>query len=204
MSIDKIEFDPNQRELLRKWLRSTLHEDHSEEDYFTIADILKWSLSEGVIQKDEFDFEKYFDLAMNDSADHSAFISLSSLFKELGQEYVEKYSNRFKKLIMEYWEEMIDENISEDGVLDGYFYESEESEAYDSLHGYIVDNLSEYEIDFSEEDIDLICENCDVTQHIIDNVENASHEPDDFDSHSDRGYSTISEDAAIDDLFERT
>jgi hypothetical protein len=39
---------------------------------------------------------------------------------------------------------------------------------------------------------------------MLANIENASHEPDEFERHSDSGYSSISEDAAIDDLFERT
>jgi hypothetical protein len=72
------------------------------------------------------------------------------------------------------------------------------------LHDYVERNLSDYIVEFSDDDISLICENCDVTQHILNNIENAAREPDDYESSGDRGYSSIDEDAAIDDLFERT
>lgn len=99
---------------------------------------------------------------------------------------------------------MLDENISNDGVLNSYFHDEEEREALESLYEYVSINLSEYLVEFDDEDIESICENCDVWQHIEDNRENASYEDDYHESVRDSGYSSISEDAAIDDLFDRT
>jgi adenylate kinase family enzyme len=204
LSINKIEPNSKQRELLKKWLINIKYNDLYSDDYFTLADILTWSLTAGIISSDDYDFDQYLNFALNDSAEHNAFISLSALFERLGHRYFDRHSKKFKELIIEYWEEMIDHNISEDGVLDGYFYEEEEEAAFESLYDYVETNFSEYIIKFNKEDINSICEYCDVTQHIINNIDNAAHEPDDFDRYSDAGYSSISEDAAIDDLFERT
>lgn len=204
LSIKQVELPYKLQMKLNEWLKNINYDDIHEDDYYTLADILTWSLDEGIVNSDEFNFDDFFGVALNDATEHDGFVSLSKLLKRLGQDYIKRYSIQMKKMIIEYWEDMIDENISNDGVLSEYYYEEEETEANESLYNYVVTNLSEYIVEFEDEDIDSICEYCDVTQHIIHNIENASHEPDDYERHRDSGYSTISEDAAIDDLFDRS
>ena len=203
LSFDQIDFDPEFQKLLNKWLINLNYEDIEANYYYRLSDILTWSLRNDIIQTNEFDFDKYFDLSLNEALEHSGFVSFSNLFEELGIDFIKKYSHKFKKLIIEYWEETVDENISTDGILNEYYEEEEKGNALESLYQYVSDNLSEYVVDFEDEEIDSICEYCDVWQHIEDNRENASHEPDDYERGMDSGYSSISEDAAIDDLFER-
>jgi len=204
LSIDQIYFNPELQKLLNKWLISLNYEDIEADYYPELSEVLTWSLQNNIIDTNEIDFDKYFELSLNETLAHSGFVSFSNLFKELGTDFIKKYSNKFKKLIIEYWRDMLDENISSDGILNDYYDDEEESAARESLYQYVSYNLSEYVIEFDDEDIDSICEYCDVWQHIEDNRENASHEPDYYESARDSGYSSISEDTAIDDLFERT
>lgn len=204
LSIKQVELPYKLQKKLNEWLKNINYDDIHEDDYYTLADILTWSLDERIVNSDEFNFDDFFGVALNDATEHDGFVSLSKLLKRLGQDYIKRYSIQMKKMIIEYWKDMIDENISNDGVLSEYYYKEEETEANESLYDYVATNLSDYIVEFEDEDIDSICEYCDVTQHIINNIENASHEPDDYERHRDSGYSTISEDAAIDDLFDRS
>ena len=167
LSIKQVELNSGLRKRLRDWLLIINFDDFHEDDYYNLADILTWALANEIINPDIFDFDIFLKLAMNDATEHDGFISLSELFKRLGNDYIKKYSKKFKNLILEYWEEMIEDNISNDGILADYFYEAEQGEALESLYGYVEKNLSEYIIEFSDDNISSICENCDVTQHIL-------------------------------------
>jgi hypothetical protein len=204
LSIEQVDFNSELQKLLNKWLMNINYEDIDTDFYYKLAGLLIWSLRKRIINTNEFDFEKYFEVALNKTLEHDGFVELSKLFNELGNKYIEKYSQKFKKLILEYWEDMVDENISNDGVLSIYFDDEEEIEAFNALDEYVSANLSEYAVRFDDGEIESICENCNVWDHIEYNRENAAHEDDYYESVRDSGYSSISEDAAIDDLFDRT
>lgn len=72
------------------------------------------------------------------------------------------------------------------------------------LHDYVTDVLAEHAIEFENGDIEAICEFCDVWSHIESNRENAAIPDGHREFGTVRDYSVVSEDVAIDNLFERT
>ncbi|TKB25453.1 hypothetical protein FCL47_12975 [Desulfopila sp. IMCC35006] len=87
-------------------------------------------------------------------------------------------------------------------MLAEFFEDNEEMEIYQVYHEHALNRLSEYNIEFDDNEIEQISDCCDPNQIIESNRDRASH---DFYSEQNSGGrgASLSEDAAIDDLFDR-
>jgi len=190
--------------MLREWLRSIDFTELEPGIVAALAGLIVWSIRNEVLSSSDLEFKKFFESVLNDALEHDDYVALSILFDELGKEYVVEYSAKYKSLVVEYWQDMIDHDIWNKGVLDEYLYDEEENAANESLYQHVFDILSEYKVEFEKADIEAICEYCDVWQHIESNRENCAREDEQYERARDVGYSLLSEDAAIDDLFQKT
>jgi adenylate kinase family enzyme len=200
--IDLISF--NIKEMLHKWLRSINFSEIEPGFVYPLTNLLTWSLKNNVLTNNEFEFEEFFDLFLDEFLDHEDYLAFSKLIFELGSEYVAKYSDQIKAFIIEYWQDTINDEIDHSGALDGYLYDEEESAAKQSVYELVAEIFSDHPIVFDHADIESICAYCDIWQFIEKNRESEMWEDEDSGRSGDAGYSSLSEDSAIDDLFERT
>lgn len=161
-------------------------------------------LDSGLAKASELPLCAFINNLLTEELYHDDYVSISSVINWLDEACQDESKNVLREFVIKYWVEMIDEDIANEGTLNEYLYDEEMNEAEESLTAHVNKLLEEYPFPFEESEVEQICEGCDVWSHIESNRENAAMGDDHRSHRSIHDYSSISEDAAIDNLFERT
>jgi len=163
-------------------------------------------LNSGIAEANDLPLCAFVKSMLTEDLYHDDYVSISKVIYYL-DDICKKWSqSKLREFVINYWVEMIDEDIGNEDVLGEYHYDEEEDEAEKAVIKHINKLLGEYSITFNENDVSQIYRGCDVWSHIENNRENASM-PDDQDDHRSHGstdYTTVNEATAIDNLFQRT
>lgn len=167
-----------------------------------LTDLLRWGIRYNSITRNDSALISFISSILDDLLEHEDLLAICQLLQDLQIHLTEPLFQKTKKNIIEFWIDSIDEDIYQTDLLDGFYYDEEKDAIYQVYHDHVLNRLAEYNIDFDENEIELISDCCDPSQIIESNRERSSH--DYYDSErSGGGYSHLSEDAAIDDLFDR-
>lgn len=165
---------------------------------------IKWAIDQKIVSPSQLKLDDLLGSLLTNDLEHEDFISIDKLLVNLNDEYRAEYTPRLKQLVIDYWEDTIDQDIAYSGKLEEFLHDDDEDSANDVLCDHITGILGKYSIDFDDGVIETIREYCDIWSYIESNRENVAM-PDDHYEHGKRGgYSTASENVAIDNLFERT
>ncbi len=204
LSLKYISLNLTQTELIKHWFCSLgpNSSDIGETRIFFRA--LKKLLDTGGAKAQEIPLCHYVESMLTGDLYHDDYVSISKVISYLETECKGELQIRLRGFVIEYWKEMIDEEIVNDGALDDFLYDDEVDNAEEAVREYVENQLDECAITFDENDLERISESCDIWHHIEGNRESAAM-PDDHRSHGrSKDYSSLSEDAAIENLFERT
>ena len=204
LSIKKVNLDQEARERLRLWVVKLNLKETNLSKVGAFFESIKWMLENQIFSDSEIAMDDLFESILTNDLEHDDYVGIGLLLGMIDEEYREKYTPKFKRLVIEYWEDMIDQDIASSGKLDEFFYDEEVDEAENVLHDYVTDLLAEHVIEFEDSDVEAICEFCDVWNHIESNRENAAIPDEHREFGAVKDYSGVSEDVAIDNLFERT
>ena len=204
LTITNIHLNPAVTEKLKSWFVHLVFDLINPSDVGILFDSIKLAMNQKVVSQTDLKLDALFESLLTNDLDHDDYASIDKLLVNLADEYRDEYMPKLKRLIIDYWEDMIDQDIANSGKLDEFLYDEEEESAINVLSDHVTDLLSEFSIEFDDDDIDAICESCDVWSHIESNRENAAI-PDEHREHGRVGeYSSVSEDVAIENLFDRT
>jgi DNA polymerase III delta prime subunit len=141
---------------------------------------------------------------MIDYGDSALFASFTELLNITTFKVKDELLRQLKENIIAYWKDTIDEHIKDDGVLDGYFgTDYDGGDPDNEVTNYINDIFCEYELSFSEDELDSIFHSCSMDDHFERNREKASYEEYQYDHWEDNRHFTSHSNDPIDDLFER-
>jgi len=196
---------PNEiiKQYISKFVRDISINDINESNLYKFVTIVSRSSEAKIIKLIEFDFNPLFHKAMGMVLDHGDFVALGDLIYRLNEPYVENYERKIIDMAVEYWSEIIEDDVKGGGVLDDYYDESDDYSASGVVWDHVTDAISEYQIKFTDDDIESIVDCCNVSSIIEDNRSNARWSEDESEY---RGHSSISVDnqySEIDDLFAR-
>ncbi len=204
LTITNVNLEHTALEQLESWLVQLNVNLINPSEVGILFDSIKWAIDHKVVSQNQLKLDDLFGSLLTNNLEHDDYVSIDKFLVTLNDEYREAYMPRLKRLVIDYWEDMIDQDIANSGKLEEFLYDDEEDSANDVLSDHVADILGEFSIDFDGGDIEAICEFCDVWSYIESNRENAAM-PDEHREHGRVGdYSTVSENVAIDDLFERT
>ena len=204
LTISNVNLKPVEIEKLKPWFVQLDFDLINPSEVGILFDSIKLAIDHKVVSQTEIKLDDLFGSLVNNDLDHDDYVSIDKLLVSLDDKFRDEYMPQLKLLIIDYWEDMIDQDIANSGKLDEFLYDEEEGSAVNVLADHVTDLLSEFSIDFDGDDIDSICEFCDVWSHIESNRENAAI-PDEYREHGRVGdYSSVSEDVAIENLFDRT
>ena len=204
LSITNINLTQESKEHLRSWIIRFDFKTANISEVGILAESIKWMLENEILSNEDVNFDDLFESILTNNLEHDDYVSIGRLLNFFENGCCQKYVPKFKRLVVEYWEDIIDQDIANSGKLEGYLYDEEIDEATNVLYDYVADVLAEYEIEFDDSDINVICEFCDVWSHIESNRENAAIPDEQREYSSVRDYSLVSEDVAIENLFERS
>lgn len=142
----------------------------------------------------------FITLYLKESLGHEDCEHLAALAGKLEPEFQSVCSPDIKQKVKGYWEEQINEMITFDAPLDGFFDLEEETYILEALHEYMNEKL--YGFDFSESEVLALAELADIEGHIESNRESA-HDNQFDDEHLNETHSGQAGTSQIDDLFDR-
>jgi adenylate kinase family enzyme len=204
LTITNVNLEHANLEQLKSWLVQLDVNLINPSEVGILFDSIKWAVDQKVIPSSQLKLNDLFGSLLTNDLEHYDYLSIDKFLAIQSDEYRDEYSPRLKRLIIDYWRDLIDQDIANSGKLDEFLYDEEEDSANDVLSDHVADILGEFSLDFDGGDIEAICEYCDVWSFIESNRENAAMS-DDHREHGRTGnYSAESEDVAIDNLFERT
>lgn len=204
LSLSSIHLESAAIERLKSWLVQLEVNLINPSEVGILFDSIKLAMDHKVVTEAELELDDLLGTLLTNDLDHDDYVSIDKLLVNLTYKYRDKYMPELKRLVIDYWGEVIDQDIANSGKLDEFLYDEDEGPAINVLSDHVADILEEFSIDFDDDDIDAVCEFCDVRSHIESNREN-SVIPDEHREHGrPGGYSTVSEDVAIENLFERT
>jgi len=203
LTITNVNLEHTTLEQLKSWFIQLNANLINPSEVGILFDSIKWAVDHKVVSQNQLKLDDLLGTLLTNDLEHDDYVGIDKFVVTLNDEYREAYMPRLKRLVIDYWEDMIDQDIANSGKLEEFLYNEEEDSANDVLTDHVTDILAEFSIDFDNGDIETICDFCDVWSHIENNRENAAM-PDEHREHGRvGGYSTVSEDVAIDDLFER-
>ena len=203
LALEHIVLTSAQSEAVANWFRA-LESDSSDinlVDAFFEA-LMKY-LDLGLAKSSDLPLCAFLKDLLTEDLDHDDYLSISKVIDYLDEACKDESLNALRGFVIDYWVEMIDEDITNEGTLNEYLYDDELDEAEEAVNAHVNKLLDEYSIPFCQSDVSRICEGCDAWRHIESNRENAAMSDDERRHGSAGEYSSVNEDCAIDNLFER-
>ena len=132
------------------------------------------------------------------SLDHDDFLALCSVRAHLEGEVGEEVESILRPEIVDYWEDAIEDDIRQNGILAGLFTDDDMIEGERLVEETVEEILAEYKLEFDSKDVSAICAYVDVASEIESNRERAGGD-DKYESQRESGWGGVD---AIDDLFQ--
>ncbi len=132
------------------------------------------------------------------SLDHDDLLALCSVRAHLEGEAGEEVESILRPEIVAYWEDAIEDDIRQNGILADLFTDDDMIEGERLVEETVEEILAEYKLKFDSKDVNAICAYVDVASEIESNRERAGGD-DKYESQRESGWGGVD---AIDDLFE--
>lgn len=132
------------------------------------------------------------------SLEHSGLLALCKMRAHMEGGMGQEVEDILRPLIISYWEETIEDDIRENGILADLYTDEEMIDGERRVQETVEGILAEYGLDFDEVDVRAIVERVDVASEIESNREHADGE----EYRSERGGQGWTAVDAVDDLFD--
>lgn len=121
----------------------------------------------------QYVIKAFIERCLGESPGHDDLVNLHDLAGILDCDIQESVVSAVREDAINYWEDNIDFNITDDNILEEYLDVAEEDEALQKIHEYLEDKL--YVFDLTTEDISRISEFADIQSHIESNQDATFH-----------------------------
>lgn len=188
---------------VRRWLATSLDIEDQDEatDCLTLIKIADGILDDAVLCARAEEIADYFDFAPVPF--HQPDV-IGEVLETLTRFDLVDSFDRVRRHVLRKWTDDIRQQMSDNNVLGSYVDSEEKEDAAAELRDFVTKQLGDLGIDLSENEVDALCDRVDLDEIMADNIEVAMREDDSADNWSSAHSIGASDDAAIDDLFERS
>ncbi len=129
---------------------------------------------------------------------------VSRLLETLRRLDLDSSCEDLRRRVLRDWTREVDQHLADNNILASYCYEEELEDATSELRSFVNSQFDDLGIDLSQAEIDAICGRVDLDDILAENREMAARADDQADRWREaRSSSALTDDAAIDDIFER-
>jgi hypothetical protein len=126
----------------------------------TFATLMIKLLQVGLVSDDEL--VRAFQIFDKELVEEEELEAMAELYVTLGRTTQSAIEPKFKRQVLSYWQESINDLLDRSGTLDGFLSEDETDEVSDVAEQYIQEKLDFYPLEFTHSEVKSVTENVDV------------------------------------------